>query len=230
MKCVIVDDNEVARNAIQHCVEKTPFLTLVGTYTNPIEALEGLKKEPADLLLLDVEMPEMSGIDFLKTFKDIPQVVLITSKTEYAVEAFDFNVTDYIVKPVQYPRFLKAVTKARDMHESLKKESSESEELFIKVDSRLVRINIKDIDVIEALADYVHIFVNKERYTVLSTMKAIEDKLPQKDFCRVHRSYIVRLDKIREIDDHTIVMANQNIPVSRNLKDQLMKALNKLRH
>jgi DNA-binding LytR/AlgR family response regulator len=228
MKCIIVDDNEVARVAVKHCVEKTSFLTLSGIYTNPIEALEALKKEHVDLLLLDVEMPEMSGIDFIKTFHDIPQVILITSKTKYAAEAFDFNVTDYIVKPVQYPRFLKAVTKAKDMYESLTKGSPDSQEIFIKVDSRLVRLNLKDITAIEALADYVHIFAGKERYTVLSTMKAMEDKLPAKDFCRVHRSYIVRLDKIKEIDDHTIVMDNQNIPISRNLKEQVLNALNKL--
>jgi DNA-binding LytR/AlgR family response regulator len=228
MKCIIVDDNEVARTAVKHCVEKTPFLTLVGVYTNPIQAIEGLKKEKADLLLLDVEMPEMSGIDFIKTFRDIPQVILITSKTEYAAEAFDFNVTDYIVKPVQYPRFLKAVTKAKDMQESLKQETPDSQELFIKVDSRLVHVNLKDITVVEALADYVHIYVNKERYTVLSTMKAMEDKLPKKDFCRVHRSFIVRLDRIKEIDDSIIVIGDQHVPVSRNLKDQLLSALNKL--
>src|SRR5581483_1860247 len=192
MKCIIVDDNEVARNAVKHCVEKTPFLTLGGIYANPLEALDALKKDKADLLLLDVEMPEMSGMDFIRTFRDIPQVILITSKAEYAAEAFDFNVTDYIVKPVQYPRFLKAVTKAKDMHDSLKKEAPESQELFIKVDSRLVQISLKDISVIEALADYVHIYVGKQRHTVLSTMKAIEDKLPKKDFCRIHRSYIVR--------------------------------------
>jgi DNA-binding LytR/AlgR family response regulator len=228
MRCIIVDDNEVARTAVKHCVEKTPFLTLVGCYTNPIEALEGLKKEPADLLLLDVEMPEMSGIDFIKTFQNIPQVILITSKTEYAAEAFDFNVTDYIVKPVQYPRFLKAVTKARDMYDSLTNNSPQGDELFVKVDARLVRINLKDIRMIEALADYVHIYAGKERYTVLSTMKAIEDKLPKKEFCRVHRSYIVRLDKIKEIDDHTVVLTEGHVPVSRNMKDQLINALNKL--
>src|ERR1700751_4168311 len=100
MKCIIVDDNEVARAAVKHCVEKTPFLILVGVCTNPIEALEVIKKEKPDLLLLDVEMPEMSGIDFIKTFRDIPQVILITSKRDYAAEAFDFNVTDYIIKPV----------------------------------------------------------------------------------------------------------------------------------
>jgi DNA-binding LytR/AlgR family response regulator len=228
MKCIIVDDNEVARTAVKHCVEKTPFLTLAGIYSNPIAALEGLKKEKADLLLLDVEMPEMSGIDFIKTFQDIPQVILITSKTEYAAEAFDFNVTDYIVKPVQYPRFLKAVTKAKDMQDSLKKETPDSEDMFIKVDTRLVQIKLKDVTVIEALADYVHIFVGKDRYTVLSTMKAMEDKLPKKDFCRVHRSYIVRLDKIKEIDDSIIVISDQHIPISRNMKEQVYSALNKL--
>ncbi|HXB10616.1 MAG TPA: response regulator, partial [Bacteroidia bacterium] len=114
MKCIIIDDNEVARAAAKHCVEKTPNLTLVGVYTNPIEALEGIKKEKPDLLLLDVEMPEMTGIDFIKTFHDIPQVILITSKKDYALEAFDFNVTDYIVKPIEYPRFLKAITRAQE--------------------------------------------------------------------------------------------------------------------
>src|SRR5579863_189536 len=98
MNCIIVDDNEVARTAVKHCVEKTPFLTLTGVYANPLEALEGMKQDKPDLLLLDVEMPEMSGIDFIKTFRDVPLVILITSKADYAAEAFDFNVTDYIVK------------------------------------------------------------------------------------------------------------------------------------
>jgi DNA-binding LytR/AlgR family response regulator len=228
MKCIIVDDNEVARAAVKHCVEKTPFLTLVGVCTNPIDALEIIKHEKPDLLLLDVEMPEMSGIDFIKTFRDIPQVILITSKKEYAAEAFDFNVTDYIIKPVEYPRFLKAVNKAKEMQDALKQENPESSELFIKVDNRYVHINLKDINVVEALADYVHIYTDKQRYTVLSTMKAIEDKLPNKDFIRVHRSFIVRIDKIKEIDDHTIVIADKHIPVSRNQKEPLMNMLNKL--
>ncbi|HTA82529.1 MAG TPA: LytTR family DNA-binding domain-containing protein [Bacteroidia bacterium] len=228
MNCIIIDDNEVARAAVKHCVEKTPFLTLTGVYTNPIEALEAIKSEKPDLLLLDVEMPEMSGIDFIKTFHDIPQVILITSKKEYAAEAFDFNVTDYILKPVEYPRFLKAVTKAKEMQESLRKETPESNELFIKVTNKFVHLNLNDILVIEALADYVNIYVDKQRYTVLSTMKAIEDKLPKKDFIRVHRSYIVRIDKIKEIDDQIISIADQHIPISRNMKDPVMNALNKL--
>jgi len=228
MKCIIIDDNEVARAAVKHCVEKTPFLTLTGVFTNPIEALEAIKKERPDLLLLDVEMPEMSGIDFIKTFHDIPQVILITSKKDYAAEAFDFNVTDYILKPVEYPRFLKAVTKAKEMQESLKQETPESNELFIKVTNKFVHLNLKDVLMIEALADYVNIYVEKHRYTVLSTMKAIEDKLPKKDFIRVHRSYIVRIDKIKEIDDNTISVGDQNVPISRNMKDPVMSALNKL--
>jgi DNA-binding LytR/AlgR family response regulator len=228
MKCIIIDDNEIARAAAKHCVEKTPNLTLVGVYTNPIEALEGIKKEKPDLLLLDVEMPEMTGIDFIKTFHDIPQVILITSKKDYALEAFDFNVTDYIVKPIEYPRFLKAITRAQQIQGNFKQDSPESNEIFIKVDNRFVHLALKDIYMIEALADYVHIFTDKQRYTVLSTMKAIEDKLPKKDFIRVHRSYIVRIDRIKEIDDHTIVIADKNVPVSRNSKEALMNALNKL--
>ncbi|HTB05690.1 MAG TPA: LytTR family DNA-binding domain-containing protein [Bacteroidia bacterium] len=228
MKCIIIDDNEVARAAARHCVEKTPSLTLLGTYTNPIEALEAIKHNKPDLLLLDVEMPEMSGIDFIKTFHDIPQVILITSKKDYAAEAFDYNVTDYIVKPIEYLRFLKAITKAKDMLDSYKKEDAGSNELFIKVDNRFVHLALKDIYMVEALADYVNIFTDKQRYTVLSTMKAIEDKLPKNDFIRVHRSYIVRIDKIKEIDDHTIVIADKNVPVSRNQKEALMNILNRL--
>lgn len=228
MKCIIIDDNEVARAAVKHCVEKTPFLTLSGVYSNPVEALDAIKHEKPDLLLLDVEMPEMSGIDFIKTFHDIPQVILITSKKEYAAEAFDFNVTDYILKPVEYPRFLKAVTKAKEMQESLKKDTPESNELFIKVTNKYVHLNLCDVYMIEALADYVNVYTTAQRYTVLSTMKAIEDKLPKKDFLRVHRSYIVRIDKIKEIDDNTIIIADKHIPISRNMKDPVMNALNKL--
>jgi DNA-binding LytR/AlgR family response regulator len=228
MRCIIIDDNEVARAAVKHCVEKTPFLTLSGTYSNPIEALDAIKHEKPDLLLLDVEMPEMSGIDFIKTFHDIPQVILITSKKDYAAEAFDFNVTDYILKPVEYPRFLKAVTKAKEMQESFKKETPDGNELFIKVTNKYVHLNMNNIYVVEALADYVNIYTDSQRYTVLSTMKAIEDKLPKKDFIRVHRSFIVRMDKIREIDDSTIVIGDKHIPISRNMKEAVMNALNKL--
>jgi DNA-binding LytR/AlgR family response regulator len=228
MKCIIIDDNAIARAAVKHCVEKTPFLTLAGIYNSAIEALDAIKTDKPDLLLLDVEMPGMSGIDFIKTFRDIPQVILITSKKDYAAEAFDFNVTDYIVKPVEYPRFLKAVTKAKEMRESLKTESAESNELFIKVTNKFVHLNLKDICVIEALADYVHINTDKQRFTILSTMKSIEDKLPKKDFVRVHRSFIVRIDKIKEIQDNTISVADKHVPVSRNMKEPLMNLLNRL--
>lgn len=228
LRCIIVDDDENSRSVIEHCVNKTDFLTLVGVYSGAKDAIMGLKENPADLIFLDVEMPEMSGIDFIKTFTEIPQVVLITSKKDYAAEAYDYNVTDYVVKPVDYIRFLKASEKAREMHQSITRNEVNIDEIFIKKDSKLIKLNSKDINWIEALSDYVNIYTTGQRYTVLTTMKGIESKLSSKDFVRVHRSYIIRIDKIREIEENTVFIGENAIPISRSYKETLLKKLNLL--
>ncbi len=227
MDCLIIDDDEIARRTVQHCVERTDFLRLAGTCASVPEALKIIREKKIDLIFLDVEMPEMTGMDFLRTFKEIPQIILITGKKEYAAEAFDYDVTDYLLKPIDYPRFLKAAMKAQSIHNSMQVNHEDGEDaLFIKKDgNRLVRLPATEILWIEALADYVNIHTKDARHTVLATMKSIEAKLPAKDFIRIHRSYIVRLDKVSEIEENSVIVGGKIIPVSRSHKDDLFRRL-----
>lgn len=226
MKCIIVDDETLSRKAVQRCVELTPFLELAGSYASAIEAKEALNTMEVDLIFLDVEMPEMTGIEFIQTFRDIPQIVMVTSKKEYAFEAFEYDVTDYLEKPVQYPRFLKAAEKAKRIFENLVSETKDQEHIFIKADQALVKVDLQEICYIEALGDYVRVYTAKTRYTVLSTMKAFEAKLSDKDFMRVHKSYIVRLDQIKQIEGNMIHLEKNTIPVSRTYKELLINRIN----
>ena len=192
-------------------------------------ANEGIKLldtyKNVDLAFIDIEMPDMTGFELIRNFK-IPQVILVSGKKEFALEAFDYNVTDFILKPIDYPRFLKAVDKAKEIKESIKLSQRDTDDLFIKKDSKLIRVNAKDILYIEALADYVNIFTSNERFTILSTMKSIESRLPANDFCRVHRSFIIRLDKIKEIEDEIVSLEKKAIPISRTYKNDFYQKLN----
>jgi DNA-binding LytR/AlgR family response regulator len=231
MNCIVVDDDEIARKVVQHCIERTDFLNFSGSCANVAEALRLIREKKIDLIFLDVELPEMSGLDFLRTFKEIPQIILITGKKEYAAEAFDYDVTDFLLKPIEYPRFLKAAMKAQNIQGSMQveKENDGEDALFIKKDGgRLVRLTAGEILWVEALADYVNIHTASGRHTVLSTMKSIEAKLPAKDFLRIHRSYIVRLDQVKEIEENSVIIGGKAIPVSRSHKDDLFRRLNLL--
>jgi DNA-binding LytR/AlgR family response regulator len=169
----------------------------------------------------------MNGMEFLKNFKTSAQIIIVSGKKEYAAEAFDFNVTDYIVKPIEYARFLKAVIKASEIKMNLQVSQTENDDIFIKKDNRLIKLNAKDIVWIEALADYVNIYCqNNERHTLLATMKLMEDKLKKTDFARIHRSYIIRLDKIKEIEENSVSLNGKILPISRGYKDNLYKKLN----
>jgi DNA-binding LytR/AlgR family response regulator len=219
MNCLIIDDDEIARKSVEHCITKTAFLNLVASCSGISEALDIIKNKSIDLIFLDVEMPEMSGMDFLRTFKDIPQIILITGKKEYAAEGFDYDVTDFLLKPLN---------KAQQIHQSMEVKGENGEDsLFIKKESsRFVRLAFKDILYVEALADYVNIYTTEGRHTILSTMKAIETKLPTREFMRIHRSFIVRLDKIAEIEENSVSVGGKPIPVSRSNKDDLFRRLN----
>ncbi|CAN5142983.1 LytTR family DNA-binding domain-containing protein [soil metagenome] len=227
MNCLIIDDDELARRTVQHCVERTDFLQLAGSCASVPEALKIIREKKVDLIFLDVEMPEMSGIDFLRTFKEIPQIILITGKKEYAADAFDYDVTDFILKPVEYSRFLKAAIKANAIHNNLEiKREDGDDSIFIKKEgNRLIRLPAKDILWVEALADYVNIHTTDGRHTILATMKSIESKLSSKDFIRIHRSYIVRLDKVTEIEENSVKISGKLLPVSRSHKEELFKRL-----
>lgn len=228
MNCLIIDDDPIARKSVEHCIAKTAFLNLEASCAGVSEALEIIRSQKIDLIFLDVEMPEMSGMDFLRTFKDIPQIILITGKKEYAAQGFDYDVTDFLLKPLDYPRFLKAANKALQIHQALEVKGENGEDsLFIKKESsRFVRLTFREIQYIEALADYVNIYTAEGRHTILSTMKAIETKLPQREFMRIHRSFIIRLDRITEIEENAVTIAGKSIPISRSNKEDLFRRLN----
>ena len=228
MKCIIIDDDSIALKAIEHCVERSEMLTLVGTAKNAEEGLKLLEKNTdIDLVFLDIEMPEMTGLELIKNFQT-PQVIIVTGNKEYASEAFDYNITDFILKPIDYNRFLKAIHKAKDIKDGLRVSKRDTDDLYIKKDSRLIRVNAKDIIYVEALSDYVNIFTSNEKFTLLSTMKSIESRLPQNDFSRIHRSYIIRLDRIKEIEDETISLGEKTFPISRTYRGDFFKKLNLL--
>ena len=230
MNCIITDDDEMSQKAMSFLVSQVPFLNLLGVCSNVSEALNILNTKNTDLMLLDIEMPAMNGLEFIKSLKDPPLTILITSKEQYAIEAFESNVVDYLLKPVALDRFFKAIGKAKNIFDGGRKEldSSDSDHLFIKVNGLLTKIMIKDILWIEALGDYISINTSEKKLTVHSTLKAIENKLPSDKFVRVHRSYIVSVDNINSIDDNTIVINKELIPIGFVYKENLTKRLNLL--
>lgn len=229
MNCLVIDDEEISRKAVEMCIKRTDFLNLSASFSNVTDAISFIAANKVDIIFLDIEMPEITGIDFLKNFKSSSQIIIVSGKKEYAAEAFDFNVTDYLVKPVEYARFLKAAIKASEIRTNLQVSQSESDDIFIKKESRLIKLNAKDIVWVEALADYVNVYCsNNERHTLLATMKLMEDKLKKVDFARIHRSYIIRLDKIKEIEENSVSVGGKTLPISRGYKDNLYKKLNLL--
>ena len=226
MNCIIIDDDILALTAVKKCLERHHSIELLAEFTDPEKAYDYLKTNSCDVLFLDMEMEGLNGLDLIKKLEHVPYVVIISSKSEYAAEAFNFDVVDYIVKPVSFERFQKAVLKVENFAENLK--SSNKDYFYIKQESKMVQIQYKDVNYVEALADYVNIFTTSKRYTILSTMKAVESNLPSKDFMRIHRSYIVRLDKIKEIEENSISVEGKLLPVSRSNKDNFLKKLNLL--
>lgn len=227
MKCIIVDDDELSRNIMEDLVAESD-LELVQSCSSAMEAFNVLKNNDIDVIFLDVDMPKMSGLDLMKSLDDLPQVVLITSHSEYALESWEYNVTDFVVKPISHARFLKALDKVKKNESKPETIDSNSKTLFIKTDSRLVQVFKDHILYIEALGNYVTVFTENGKYIVLSTMKDLESKLNAPDFSRVHRSYIVRIDKIGSIEDNFINVGGKAIPIGKNYKDELMKSINTL--
>jgi DNA-binding LytR/AlgR family response regulator len=227
MNCIIVDDEEMSRNIVRHFVEQTSFLALIQECSDAIEAANVLQQTPVDLLFLDIEMPLMSGMDLVRSLQVKPQVIFITSRSDYAVEAFEYNVTDYLVKPITYARFFKAVTKAKEAFDVQQPLQLYSKDLYIKSDSKIVKINLKDLLYVEALADYVMMYTSAgNRHVVHATMKGVEKKLNSGEFVRVHRSYIVNIEKIEAIEDLSIVISKKLIPIGASYKENFLKKLN----
>ena len=219
MNCIVVDDNEIALKATEQCIRQVSFIKQSLSFTDPVAALSHIAENETDLVLLDVEMPEIGGIDFIKALKQPhPIIILTTSYREYAIDAFDYNVTDYLVKPISVSRFMQAMTKAKDVYDRNKIHHIDEETVFIKKGSSFTRINIDDILWVESLGDYVTLNTTKEKIIVHSTMQAIEEKLGTQKFIRVHRSYLIQSDKITDIEDDVISCFNQLIPIGKTYR------------
>ena len=229
MKCLVVDDDKLSRGILEDLISDTSSLELVASCDDPIKAFNILKESKIDLLFLDIEMPKMDGISMLKALSPLPQVILVTSHDEYAVESYEYDVTDFVKKPISTARFLKAVEKAnKRFNTDASLFTTKGETIFIKSDSKLVQINTHKIFWIEALGNYMRVITEDGKYTILSTMKDVANKLPSDEFVRVHRSFIVRLDKIESIEDNYIVINNNQINIGKAYKEGLSGKLNLL--
>ena len=231
MNCIIIDDDKLSRRILEEFIKKTEGLVLRYSFSDAVEAINVMKKDDdIHLIFLDIEMPEMSGIDFLNSLKNPPQIIIFSSKGKYAIDAFEYDVTDYLLKPVTYSRFYKAVDKATSRFERNKANVLGKDEIFIKKNSTLVRLKYEDILWVEALENYVIFNTFKDKYTIHFTMKAIEQKLPSAKFTRVHRSYIVNTSSIDVIEDNAVVIktdeGSRNIPIGKSYKEKLMKDIN----
>ena len=225
MKCVLIDDEPMDLMALSELMSSYDEIEIVGKFHDPIEAKDFVNKSKVDIIVLDVEMPELNGLDFIKSIVNVEHVVLISSHKTYAAESYDYNVTDYIVKPINKKRLDQAVEKVKLVSDSIKT-SFDRDFAFVKDGTKIIRIDFKEILFIEALADYVQINTIHGRYTVLATMKSMQANLPEDDFFRIHRSYIVRKDKIRVIEDNMILMETKNIPISRSSKQEFFNTFN----
>lgn len=231
MNCIIIDDDDFFVSIIEEYFNMVDYLNLLGTFHNPVDAMSVLKADqPVHLIFLDVEMPKMSGIEFLENLKNLPQIIMMSAKEKYALDAFDYDVTDYLLKPVSYARFLKAVEKAHERYQKSYFPTEINDGIFIKNSSSLISLKYDEILWIQALENYIAINTYDAKYTILFTMKAIEKKLPQEQFVRVHRSYIVNLSKISVIEHNHIIMKTekdtQSIPVKKSFMNELMGKIN----
>ncbi|TVZ27836.1 LytTR family two component transcriptional regulator [Gillisia sp. Hel_I_86] len=235
MKCIIIDDEQMARVIIEDMILNTPELSLAGSFANAIEAMKFLNQNEVDLVFLDIHMPAFTGFDFIQTIKNPPKIILITSDKDFALTAFEYDfIMDYLVKPLSVERFNKAVQRTlsfNNMVLSNKIEPFEDETnkiLYVNIDRRLIKIDIPSINIIEAKGDYILIKTEKKNYTVHSTLKKIEDKLPESIFLKVHRSYVINFLKIIDIEDNSVLIEKNVIPISRSNRAELMKRLNLL--
>ena len=224
LNCVAIDDEPLARECITNYVREVDFLRLVGTGNNPIVLTKLLDEQAVDLIFLDIQMPIMSGIDFLKITDRLPPVILTTAFPNYAVEGFQLNVLDYLVKPITFNRFFRAATKAKDYHRLLNAPpATPANYFFIKCDGKYEKIYPDDILYVQAMQNYVVIYTTKGKYVTLLYLKNIEEKLDSQSFIRVHKSYLVAIPKIEAIENNELVGPSFRVPISRNYREQVME-------
>lgn len=230
IKCIAIDDEPLALQVISQYCSKIPFLELQKVFTNPDDAKEWLQQHKTDLLFLDIQMPDINGLHFYKQLTDKPPVIFTTAFKDYAAEGFNVDATDYLLKPFEFDRFLKAVYKAKEYLEFLSSQELQLNSIYIKVNYEMMKINLKDIDLIEALDDYIKIYIKPYPVLTLMTLKTFSEKLPENSFARVHRSYIVPLAKIEKFSKNKLQVAGKEIPIGSSyghVYDKLISLSNK---
>ena len=230
INCIIIEDEPLARKGLKEYIADVDFLNLVGEFDDPLKATGLISRGEGQLLFLDIQMPKITGLDFFKTLQHPPPVIFTTAWPQYALDGFEVNALDYLVKPISFDRFLKAALKAKEFYEVREKNITESsgppvDYFFIKADNRLVKIMYCDILFAEALQNYVIVHTKDKKYMTYLTFKSVEDYLPDPAFIKIHKSYIVAAAKIESIEANDIRIGQHQLPISRNLKEEVMEKI-----
>ncbi len=231
VNCIVIDDEPFARNLLEEYINKVPYLNLLGSFSSGLKALELLNAQPVDLLFLDIQMPEINGITFLKSLKNKPNVIFTTAYAEFALEGYELNATDYLLKPFDFPRFLKAVEKVTPAQIQAPETFSTAKSpkyLFVKDGSSMIKITLSDIRYIKGVKDYVQIFSINKKVMSLHTLKELSETLPEDLFARSHNSYIVGLQHIDSIHGNQINILDTQIPIGATFKKPFMESLKKI--
>lgn len=222
LSCIIIDDEPGGRKVIEEYIAETPFLRLAGKAEDPMQALPLLTANDVHLIFLDIQMPKINGIDFLKSLKNPPMVIITTAFSEYALQGFELDVIDYLLKPVSLERFLRAAQKALDYHSLQGRSEKSGDYFFVKSNNRYERVNFDEVLFVEAANNYIIIHTPDRKLIAYLTFKGVEDILPTADFIKVHKSFIVSLSKIQNLDSEEIRIGKHVIPISRSLKESVM--------
>lgn len=223
IKCIITDDEPMARKGLRRYIEKIDFLTLVGECEDAIQLNTVLKTQQTDLIFLDIEMPDMTGLELLSNLKSPPKIIIVSAYEQYALKGYEFDVVDYLLKPVSFDRFLKSVNKVHDLLQKEQKDGNDY--IFVKSDKQLKKIQFKDILFIESMENYVIIQTIASKEIVYNTLKQINESLPQDIFQQTHRSYIVNIDQVNAIDGNQLNVNSYKIPVARNFRDNIFNLI-----
>ncbi len=225
LKTIVIDDSKLQRTAITELIRKHQKLELTADYKNGIEARIAMKEHPVDLVFLDIEMPIISGFDFIESLEDRPQIILVTGKADYAMQAFDYDVTDYLLKPITAERFDTSVKKALANISDMEPEIADEQHIIVNSKLKKVKVSVNDIRWIEGVGDYIKIVSETEKILVLMTMKSLLESLPKEKFMRIHKSYIVNLEKVENFSGAEVEVSGHRLPLSRHKKTLLEKAL-----
>lgn len=232
MKCIIIDDEQMSREILSIMISNTIGLHLVDQFSNAIDAIKFLNQNEVDLIFLDIHMPNFTGFDFIQTIKNPPKVILVTTDKNFAIDAFNYDcIVDYLVKPIETNRFISAIKRVNSKTKDVKPMETvglTTKEIYVNIDKRLIKIDLLSINNIQANGDYICIKTETQNYVVHTTMKKIEEKLPKPLFLKIHRSHIINVNKIIDIQDNSVLIGKEVIPISKKNKEELMTHLNLL--